>query len=80
MHYQNLHLLAALHEHSCKVHLLAFILCTHTLAGVDFSGDNITFTISPGDSGFVVQFRVFDDQIQRISLVYCILVVTLLEP
>ena len=67
MHYQNLHLLAALHEHTCKVHLLAFILCTHTLAGVDFSGDNITSTISLGDNGFVVQFQVFDDQIQENS-------------
>ena len=67
MHYQNLHLLAALHEHTCKVHLLAFILGTHTLAGVDFSGDNITSTISPGDSRFVVQFQVFDDQIQENS-------------
>ena len=42
-------------------------MCTPTLAGVDFGGDNITFTISPGDSGFVVQFRVFDDQIQENS-------------
>ena len=42
-------------------------MCMPTLAGVDFGGDNITFTITPGDSGFVVQFQVFDDQIQENS-------------
>ena len=67
VHYRNLRLLPTLREHTYNVHLL---VCAHiqcTIAGVDFSGDNITFTISPGDSGFVVQFRVFDDQIQENS-------------
>ena len=50
-----------------KILILKFTCINHTLAGVDFSSENITVTIPPGDDGVVIQFQVFDDQIQENS-------------
>ena len=46
---------------------LILMFCLYISAGVDFSRRNISFSVAPWENTSVIQFEVFDDNIQESS-------------